>query len=110
MRRWISLSSVVVSAIFRFRFVAQRVSEDGDAAEHQRNAQQHAHGQTAPEEAELDVGLAEQFASNARDAVAERKTSGDDTGPLQGTEADHEAEHDEEDDAFQRGFIKLARM
>src|SRR5580704_2768678 len=110
MRRRISLSSAVASAIFRFRFVAQRASEDDDAAEHQWNAQQHAHRQPAPEEAELDVGLAKQFADDARHAVAERKTSGDDAGALEGAEAHQKAEHDEEDDALQRCFIELAGM
>src|SRR5580704_8131364 len=102
MSRRISLSSAVASAIFRFRFKSLRftrecVSEDGDAAEHQRNAQQHSHGQAAPEEAELNVGLAEQFGSDARHAVAERKASGDDAGPLQRANAHHEAKHNEED-------------
>src|SRR4029077_14982338 len=110
MRRRISLSSAVASAIFRFRFAAQRVSENGDAAQHQRNAQQHAHGESAPEEAELNVGLAKQFGSDARHAIAKRKTSGDDAGPLERAEAHHEAEYGEEHDAFQRRFIELARM
>src|SRR5580693_5889028 len=115
MRRRISPSSAVASAIFRLRFARLRftrqcVSEDGDAAEHQRNAQQYAHCQPAPEKAELNVGLAKQFADDARHAVAERKTSGDDAGTLQGAAAHHETEHDEEDDAFQRCFIKLAGM
>ncbi len=46
----------------------------------------------APEKAELRVGLAEQFADDARDAIAEREGAGDDARPLERAGAHQHAE------------------
>ena len=73
--------------------------------QHQRNAEQHSHGEAAPKKAELDVGLAEKFASDARDAIAERKSSRYRAWPLECAGAHQEAQHDEKHYSLERRFI-----
>ena len=50
------------ASCLRHRFAAPRRHDQDDAGEHQRQRQQHAHGEPAPEKAELRIGLAEKFA------------------------------------------------
>ena len=84
---------------------------EADAGEHQRDAQQHAHGEPrAPQKAELGVRLAEEFADDAGDAIAERESAGDEAGPLERAGAHQQRQHDEQHDAFERRLIELARM
>ena len=55
------------------------IDDQHDAERAQRQRQQHAHGQPAPQEAELRVGFAEEFADRARERVADAKAPR--TGP-----------------------------
>ena len=59
----IAISLSTVAPVARLRRAATIRS---DAGEHQRQRQQHAHGEPAPQKAELRVGLAEQFADQLR--------------------------------------------
>ena len=60
-----------------------------EACRYQRDAKQHAHREPAPEKTELRVGLAEEFADGARNAVADGEGPGDEAGPLERAKADH---------------------
>src|SRR5262249_59365323 len=68
------------------------------------------HGQAAPQESELRVGFAEQLAETARQPIAEREDAEHQAGPLQRTGADHHGENDEQQQSFDGGLVKLARM
>src|ERR1700683_3028335 len=82
----ISVSSgEISSAIFRLGFAAIGVRKYGYTDQHQWNAQKHSHGEAAPEKTKLHVGLAEEFAGDARDPVANAETSGDHARPFECT-------------------------
>src|SRR5208282_3426155 len=98
------------SAMFGNRLAGQGKAEHGDAGQYQRNAEQHPHGEAAPEKAELRVRLAKKFADNAGDTITEKESSGDDTGPLERTHAEQQSKHDEQDQAFEHRFVELAGM
>src|SRR4029077_505921 len=82
------------SAIGRVRWGHQRISKYGDSRQHQWNAEQHSHRQSAPEKAELRIGLAEKLADDAGNTITERKAPRDDARPLERAEADQHVEHD----------------
>ena len=74
----------------------QRVDDEADAGEKQRHRQQLSHRGTAPQEAELRVGLAEEFAERARQRIADGKAADDQTRPLQRAGAHQQCEHDQQ--------------
>src|SRR3954468_5828252 len=90
--------------------LAERPRNQDGADDQHRHRQQHAHGEMAPEEAELLVRLAEQFADNAGNTIEADEAAEDQARPLQRAEPDHGYQHDEQYDAFETGLIKLARM
>ena len=75
MSRRISVSSGVISLIDGSPqwFAPQRNRNEREAGEQQWQGQQHAHGEAAPEIAELRVGLAHQFAQRTRNRIAGRE-------------------------------------
>src|SRR5436190_2125052 len=109
-KRRISLSSgEYSSAIFRRRFARQGVAQQDNSDQDQRNAEQHPHGEPPPEEAELDVGLAKQFADDARDAVSRSESAGDEAGPLEAAAQPYQrCKHREQHDPFEPRLIELA--
>src|SRR5690348_12690858 len=75
-----------------------------------RQRQQHSHGETAPQESELRVGLAEVLAGDAGQSINQNEAAEDQPGALQRAEADHQRQHREQQDALEAGLIELARM
>src|SRR5579863_6808115 len=103
-------SSAIGRLVARLRLGPQRISKYADSRQHQWNAEQHSHGQSAPEKAQLRIGLAEKLARDTRQAVADGEAAGDDARPLERAETDQNIEHNKQHDAFERRFIKLAGM
>src|SRR5690348_1801964 len=86
-------------------------ANDGDETrDHHRERKQRAHGETAEEIAELRIGLAELLAGDARKAVAGDEETADHAGTFQRAHARGGDSDGEENDAFERSFIKLARV
>src|SRR6476661_10716493 len=120
MRRRISLSSGVVSAIegpprmilsgAPQRLMLHGVDNKAEAGEEQRDRQQLPHGGATPQEAELRVRLAEEFAKAARQRVEAGEGADDEAGPLERPGADHEPEHQQQHQSFQRRLVQLARV
>src|SRR5262249_56641903 len=69
-----------------------------------------AHGQAAPEEAELRIRLAKMFADRARDGVAEAEGAEDEPRPLERAGADQCGEDDKKQEPLERRLVELARM
>src|SRR5579875_3187392 len=86
------------------------VQHEGEADEEQRDRQQLSHGDAAPQQAELDVGLAEEFAGDARHRIAAREGADDEPGTPERAGPDHDPEQGEQHKALERGFVELARM
>src|SRR5689334_6305166 len=87
MRRISASSGVMPAARSRACGFAPHEPDDERAPENHRDREQHAHGESAPQEAELRIGLAEKFAERAREPVEQCECSEDEAGPLQGAEA-----------------------
>ena len=68
------------------------------------------HGRSAPQEAELGIGLAEEFAGAARDRVEAGEAADDQARPLQGARADQQRQHRQQHQPLERRLVELARM
>src|ERR1700683_4891013 len=110
-RRRISFSSGEESSgIFCNHRPHRREDESDYARYYQRDRKQHSHGQAAPKKAELHIGFAEKLAKNAQHAIDEGETAADEAGPLKRAATHENAEHRQEHQAFEGGFVKLAWM
>src|SRR5262245_17414977 len=110
MRRRISASSGTLSVMSAAPSPFASPRHERDAREHQRQRQQRSHGQPAPQEAELWIGLAKMFADRARDRVAEAERAQDETRSLERAGADQRGEQHEQQQAFERRLVELARV
>ena len=119
MRRRISAYSGIIdvrigaaSALFMIEPGAapHRHGHERQACDHQRQRQQHSHGQAAPEKADLHVGLAKQLADGTCDGITDRESAQDETRSLQRSPLYQNGQHDEQHEAFKQGFVELTGM
>ena len=90
---------------------AARRADQPDADQHHRHRQHLPHRGPARQEAEEGVGLAEELADDAGDAVAHQERAGQPAEPhrARARRARQRVEHDEQHQAFQQRLVDLAR-
>src|SRR5260370_10613038 len=112
MRARISTSSGVrCSVILRIsRLTPQRESDEQNAADEKRHAEQHAHGHAAPQESELLIGFAEEFTEGPHHRVERRKGAEDQAATPKRAGPHHQAKDDQQHEPFEARLIELARM
>src|SRR5215831_17551063 len=112
MRARISASSGVRSSvILRIdRLTPQRESDEQNAGDEKRHAEQHTHGHAAPQESELLIGFAEEFTERPHHRIERRKGAEDQAGTPERTGPHHEAENDQQYEPFEACLVELARM
>src|SRR5260221_3270802 len=112
MRARISGSSGVSSSVILriSRLAPQRESDEQNAADEKRHAEQHAHGHAAPQESELLIRFAEEFTERSHHRIERRKGPEDQAGTPERAGPHHEAENDQQYEPLDARLIELARM
>src|ERR1700674_3117733 len=91
-------------------FSPQSMENEHNAAGKERHAEQHAHRHAAPQETQLRVRLAEEFAKRPHDRIKRGESPDDETGALERAAPHHQAKNDQQSEPFKAGFVELARM
>src|SRR5687768_15571279 len=85
--------------------------DERQAGHDHRQREQLAHGQAAEQEAEMDVGLAEQLGDAAREAVADQERAHQAAVGAGLARSTGEPRHDrEQHDPLEQGLVELARV
>src|SRR5258708_32904760 len=104
-------SGVRSSVILRIsRLTPQRESDEQNAGDEKRHAEQHAHGHAAPQESELLIGFAEEFAERPHYRIERRKGAEDQAGTPERAGPHHEAENGQQYESLEARLIELARV
>src|SRR5580700_5111122 len=79
--------------------------QNSHTGDDERKRKDHSHRQPPPEVSELRIGLAKEFAENARRAVKNRKHAGEDSRTAQSAHLREDIKDDERQKPFEQGFV-----